>query len=45
MGKMALEQVREYEAPTLQLIVVGVEDVIRTSSDADGGGYGDDGWA
>ncbi len=47
MEKMELEQVRlAYEAPKLQLIVVGVEDVIRTSSDADGGGYGgDDGWA
>lgn len=46
MEKMELEQVRlAYEAPKLQLIALSVEDVIRTSSDADGGGYGDDdGW-
>ena len=41
MEKMKLDQVRlGYEAPTLQLIVVSCEDIVRTStSDADGGEY------
>ena len=44
MVKMELEQVRlAYEAPSLQIIVVSGEDIVRTSSDADGGEYGD--WA
>ena len=44
MDKMKLEQARlEYEAPTMQLIVVCGEDIVRTSqSDANGGEYGND---
>lgn len=44
MEKIKKEQERfGYEAPTLQIIFVCGEDVIRTSSsDADGGEYGDD---
>ena len=41
MEEKKLNQVRlGYEAPTLQLIVVSCEDIVRTSSsEADGGEY------
>lgn len=44
MKRVNLEQERlEYEAPTMQLIVVCGEDIVRTSqSDANGGEYGND---